>query len=188
MPDVAVWSSMRQVQADRPLLELFAELAAGSSAALEPLYRALADEVHGLALWRTGSEADAADVLQEVFVRLARAGVGLRRVRSPRAYVRRMAHRAAVDVHRSRRGQQSLTDACLVERAVPPREHGPDAARAIRALQELSPQQREAIYLHVFSGCSFSEVARATGVPTFTAASRYRLGLARLRRLLGVKS
>ena len=58
---------------EQGLLELFAELAEGRTAALEPLYDELSDEVHGLALWRTGSGADAADVLQEVFVKLAQA-------------------------------------------------------------------------------------------------------------------
>ena len=39
--------------------------------ALDALYSACSDELYGLALWRTGSTADAADVVQEVFVRLA---------------------------------------------------------------------------------------------------------------------
>ena len=43
------------------LLELFAQVAEGRLAALEPLYDELGEEVHGLALWRTGSAADAAD-------------------------------------------------------------------------------------------------------------------------------
>ena len=34
-------------------------------------------------------------------------------------------------------------------------------------------------------GCAL-EIGRATGVPTFTAASRYRLGMRRLKRLAGV--
>jgi len=35
------------------------------------------------------------------------------------------------------------------------------------------------------AGCSFREIAAITGVPAFTAASRCRLALARLRRLMG---
>jgi DNA-directed RNA polymerase specialized sigma24 family protein len=53
-------------------------------------------------------------------------------------------------------------------------------------LLELPHPQREAIWLHLFAGCTFAEVARVAGVPTFTAASRFRLGVARLRRLMGI--
>jgi RNA polymerase sigma factor (sigma-70 family) len=167
----------------------FADLAAGRLEALDPLYDALADEVHGIGLWRTGSAADAADVLQEVFMKLALAGRKLARVRAPRAYVRRMAHRAAVDVHRrrQRRGEEPLDSPDLVVGGRPDLEARVDAGTASRHLLALAPEQREAIYLHLFAGCSFAEVGRATGVPTFTAASRYRRGMAGLRRRMGVK-
>ena len=62
-----------------------------------------------------------------------------------------------------------------------------EARRTSRLLLELPPAQREAIYLRHFAGCSFAEIGRATSVPTFTAASRYRLGIRRLRDRMGVK-
>jgi DNA-directed RNA polymerase specialized sigma24 family protein len=62
--------------------EVFAALADGDASALEPLYDALAEDIHALAPWRTGSPAEAADVLQEVFVRLAQAGPRLRLARA----------------------------------------------------------------------------------------------------------
>ena len=37
-----------------------------------------------------------------------------------------------------------------------------------------------------FAGCTFAEIGRITRVPTFTAASRYRLGIKKLRTLLEV--
>ena len=84
------------------LAQLFDQLAAGRAEALEGLFRACAEELYGLALWRTGSAADAGDVVQEVFVRLARARERLPRVREPRAYLRRMTHRVASDLQRGR--------------------------------------------------------------------------------------
>jgi RNA polymerase sigma-70 factor (ECF subfamily) len=168
--------------------EGFAALADGDATALGLLYDALANDVHALALWRTGSPAEAADVLQEVFVRLAQAGPRLRSVRDPRAYTLRVTHRCAVDVHRRhrRRGETRLEEARLVEAAQASPEREIDARRATRLLLELPDKQREAVWLHLFAGCSFAEAARVAGVPTFTAASRFRLGLARLRRLMGV--
>lgn len=189
MRHVAARTAMSDDLPRTDLTALFGMLADGRAAALEPVYEALADDIHGVALWRTGSAADAADVLQEVFVRLAGAGPRLRRVRDPRAYVLRMAHRAAVDVHRRRRrrAEKSIEEVGYVEPSTASAERSVDAGRVTRLLDELPAEQREVIYLRTFAGCSFAEAARATGVPTFTAASRYRLGLERLRRLLGVK-
>jgi RNA polymerase sigma-70 factor (ECF subfamily) len=174
----------------RPALgELFDDLAEGRAAALEGLYDALSGEVYGLALWRTASPDDASDVLQEVFVRLAQAGRKLKRVRDPRAYVMRIAHRASIDVHRrrKRRAEDPLENAHLVECVSGTGERALDAGDVSRKLRKLPPEQREIVYLHVFAGCSFSEAGRTAGIPTFTAASRYRLALERLRSLLGVK-
>ena len=54
--------------------------------------------------------------------------------------------------------------------------------RVSRLVFRLPVVQRIAVYLHCFAGLSFREVGKATGVPTFTAASRYRLAVRKLRR------
>jgi len=54
----------------------------------------------------------------------------------------------------------------------------------VRALGALPVAQREVIVLHLAQGFTFREIGRIASVPTFTAASRYRLGLERLRRTL----
>lgn len=169
-----------------PLAAAFTALATGDLAALEAIYDACAADLYGLALWRTGSREDAADVVQEVFVRLAGRGPKLRRVRDPRAYLLAMAHSAAVDVLRRRKVTVAADDAVLEPVLADPGTAA-DAARASRLLLGLPPTQREAVYLRHFAGLSFAEIGDVTGVPTFTAASRYRLGIGRLRKLMGVK-
>ncbi|ANM30187.1 hypothetical protein ABI59_12285 [Acidobacteria bacterium Mor1] len=170
---------------------LVRDLAEGREAALDGLYGALSGQLYGLALWRTASAEDAADVLQETFVRLVESRQRVAAARDPLAYIRRMVHRASIDVHRRRRRRRedSLDAVAFVE----PEPSGDadqqlDARRASELLAELPPAQREAIYLRHYAACSFAEIGRATGVPTFTAASRYRLGIERLRKQLGVKS
>ena len=172
------------------LLLLFGRLAEGEVSALGAVYAICAEELYGLALWRTGSTSDAADVVQEVFVRLVTRRHRLMSIADPRAYLRRMAHSASVDVHRrnARRREEPLEACGFVESPADSPERSADARRVSRLLARLPAAQREAIYLRHFAGCSFAEIGRATGVPTFTASSRYRIGIRRLRRLTGVES
>ena len=167
------------------LAAAFAALAAGDLDAIEAIYDACAADLFGLALWRTGSREDAADVVQEVFVRLAGSPSGLGRVRNPRAYVLAMGHSAAVDVLRRRKLTVDADDSVLEAVRTDP-VTAADAARASRLVLGLPAGQREAVYLRHFAGLSFAEIGDVTGVPTFTAASRYRLGISRLRTLMGV--
>ena len=162
-----------------------AALGAGDLDAIEAIYDACAADLFGLALWRTGSREDAADVVQEVFVRLATGLSGLGRVRNPRAYVLAMGHSAAVDILRRRKVTVEADDSVLEPFVADP-VTAADAARASRLVLGLPAGQREAVYLRHFAGLSFAEIGDVTGVPTFTAASRYRLGIGRLRKLMGV--
>ena len=128
-------------------------------------------------------------MVQDVFVRLAAARHRLSSVKDPLAYLRRMTHRAAIDIHRkrSRRREEPIEDCHYLECDEPSAERRAEAERVSRLLSELPPAQRETIFLRDVAGCTLAEIGRATGVPVFTAASRYRLGIRKLRDLLGVK-
>ena len=165
---------------------LFAALATGTPDALGALYETVADRLYGFALWKTGSREDACDVVQEVFLRVVASRDRLGRVEEPFPWLLGLAHNVAVDAARRarRRPTVSLEGApCLVEAE---RDAGRpvDAARASRFLARLPVAQRDAVYLRHFAGCSFAAIGRITGVPTFTAASRYRLGIGKLRSLM----
>jgi len=167
----------------------FRRLAAGELEALEELYDLEADGLFALALWVTGSREDAADAVQEVFVKLAAGRGSLSRVRRPRAYLFAMARSAAVDRVRSgRAGDAELPDDELLEAPVGDPDGSADARSASRHLRRLPRRQREAVYLRYFAELSFAEIGRVTGVSLFTAASRCRLGLRKLRHWMGVES
>jgi RNA polymerase sigma-70 factor (ECF subfamily) len=170
---------------DEELAGLFARVAGGDLDGLGPIYDACAAEIFAIAHWRTGSRLDAADCLQEVFVTLASSPATVAGVRYPRRYLRTMAHRAAIDRGRRHRSAARLDDAPFLEAPSVDPDRVLDASRATAILRTLPAAQREAIYLRHFAELSFREIGRVTGVPTFTAASRYRLGMARLRALLG---
>lgn len=174
---------------DAALLELLAGIAAGSEQALERLYGRLAGPVFGVALWRTGSREDAADVVQETFLRVARQRDRLSLVRRPRVWVLTIAHRLAVDATRRRRRFVPDPDVglSLVEAPASDPARAVDAARASALLANLPAKQREVVFLHHFEELTFAAIGDVMGIPTFTAASRYRLGIARLRRAMEVR-
>ena len=169
------------------LEKAFSALSKGDPDALEALYDATADRLYGLALWRTGSAEDASDVVQEVFLRIVEARSRLGRVKEPFPWLLGLAHHVAIDVARrsKRRATVPLDGVPFLAAADRDQASSIDAARVSRLLARLPAAQRDAIYLRHFEECTFARIGRITGVPTFTAASRYRLGIGKLRRLLG---
>lgn len=164
---------------------LLRQFAGGRREALGELYDACRAELHGLALWRTGDSEDAADAVQEVFVRLSRTGARLEGVRDGRSYLFKMTQHAAIDLLRKRTDTDPLDDHHPLLVAT---EGAPERALHARlltdALARLSPEQRDAVYLRHIAGMTWAEVGRSTGVTLFTAASRGRLGMRRLRIIM----
>jgi len=144
------------------------------------LYDLLADELYGLALWTTGSADDACDVVQTVFLKLLERRPALGRVRHPRSYILRMTRSASIDVLRRRRPTIDVAEVEIPILASDPARRV-DARRISQLLIRLPPNQRATVYLRLFSDLSFRQIGVITGAPTFTAASRFRLALQRLR-------
>jgi len=175
-------------QPDAPetqLHTLFSALEAGDAGVLDEIFRQVSGELYALALWRTGCSADAADAVQDVFIALATTRARLSRVRRPRAYLFRMTHRAAARIARRRTPTEPLDDLVLPAPGMGS-ETRALARQAAGHLAALLARQREVVLLHLLLGLNFREIGTVTGVSRFTAASRYRLGLRRLRRLMGV--
>lgn len=165
---------------------LFGELCLGRATALETLYEIASGTLYGLALWRTGRPEDAADVVQQVFLRMAEQRHRLAGVKNPRAWLLAVTHRAAIDVtrRRSRRPEEPLDESLLLTAPAGDADRALDARRASLLLTTLPTAQRDVIYLRHFADCTFAEIGTILGVSTFTAASRHRLGIGKLHRLL----
>lgn len=164
--------------------ELLGDLASGRREALGQLYDRHSASLfrHALALTRRRAEAE--DLVQAVFVKLATTGAELLGVRTPASYLHRMLKTTWMDSQR-----RTIVGERAVEQGAAAPFHGQssDLDNAIdigRALDELPPLQREVIVLHLIEGFSFLEVGRLTGVSLFTAAGRYRLAVSRLRKAL----
>lgn len=186
-----------------------------AAAALEGVFRAHAQDVLRAAYRVTGSLSDAEDVLQTVFLRLARHGArheegagadpepGPER-RSDRgpdlepgppaaAYLRRAAVNAALDVIRGRKRRPAVpldADAGTEpadDQADPERRHAGREARAHlrRAVAELSPRAAQVFALRYFEGLGNREIARLLAMSQTAVAVTLHRTRARLRKELG---
>lgn len=161
----------------------------GDRSAFADLVNRYQDALYTMALRLLGRPEDAADVVQETFLR---AYVNLPRLRplSVRAWLFRVAINAAHDVHRRarRHPQQGLDDAATKVLTLPDPNVGPEGAAelaerwaAVRAaLAELPTELRAAVVLRDVSGLGYEEIAAALGVPLGTVKSRICRGRARL--------
>lgn len=156
---------------------------------LERLYDEHAQALFAFLLNFTRNESDTRDVLQEVFIKLARQPDLLEGVREERSFLLRVSHNAAVNLMRRRGTREKNHEQLAVESAgVFARAADPDE-QAFRdglasALGELPPDQRAVVHLKLWERLTFEAIAEALDIPLNTAASRYRYGLDKLRERL----
>lgn len=153
-------------------------------AELEALYDAHAGPLFQFLFVLTGSEADARDLVQEVFVRIARNPKSLARATHVRAFLIRSARNAAYDLFR-RRGTRQDREGEWQEAVglfAPDQDLPPEQVEAIeKALLELPPEQRAVVYLKIWCGLTFEAVAELLDISPNTAASRYRYAADKLK-------
>ena len=156
---------------------------------IERLYDEHAQPLYAFLLNFTRDEADTRDLLQNIFVKLAREPNLLSGVRDERAFLLRLAHNAAVDLIR-RRGARDRTKENFASEAVSPFAPASDPDEKFfrdelaAALAELPAEQRAVVHLKLWEGLTFEEIAAALEISPNTAASRYRYGLDKLRARL----
>jgi RNA polymerase sigma-70 factor, ECF subfamily len=169
--------------------------AAGDEAALAALYDRHSRAVYSLALRVLADQADAEDVLQDVFAQAWRQAGRYDSRRGPvAAWLLNMARTRAIDRLRARRARPdshtAASDGAHVELSIPAVDPGDalaaarDAARVRAALEELPVLQRLAIELAYFEGLTQSEIAARLEQPLGTVKTRIRLGLLKLRDVL----
>jgi RNA polymerase sigma-70 factor, ECF subfamily len=174
---------------------LVARLVAGDERALGLVYDRHSGLVYGLARRVTGDEQLAREITQDVFCHLWSHPDRVDPTRgSLRAYLGVVTHRRAVDA--VRRSEARSRAESRASSGAPGVDHGADApvvdaaaanwrtTRLREVLDGLPAEQRAALLLAYFDGCTYREVAVRLGIPEGTAKSRLRLALARLREQL----
>jgi RNA polymerase sigma-70 factor, ECF subfamily len=172
--------------------EVIASCQRGDREAFRLLFEAYKDRVYSIALYFFGGDAAlAADVTQQVFLKLFTKIAQFRAEAEFTTWLYRLTTNACVDEQRKRRRLTQFDEMGPPERAqgnvgyeerFARREM---AARVQSAVAELKPKLRVAILLKYFEGLSYEEMAVALGCSKGTVASRLNRGHKALARRLG---
>jgi RNA polymerase sigma-70 factor (ECF subfamily) len=124
--------------------------------------------------------AAADDVVQQVFLKLLEGRVAM--PEKPLAYLYRAVRNTSLNRRRDFRHEVEIheEDSWLVKQ-----DGNPEEALAVQAaLGDLPEEQRETVFLRVWSGMTLQEIAVVLEIPMNTVASRYRYALDKLRERL----
>jgi RNA polymerase sigma-70 factor (ECF subfamily) len=125
--------------------------------------------------------ASAEDVVHQLFLKML--GESSFTPRNPLAYLYRATRNASLNVRRDRQRETDLQD--TESWFIHPRRGHEETLNLQGALKQLPEEQRETVFLKVWSGMTLLEIAEATETPLNTVASRYRYALEKLRERLG---
>lgn len=156
---------------------------------LQRLYDEHAQALFAFLLNLTRNESDTRDLLQEVFIRVARQPDSLQSVRNEKSFLIRLAHNAAIDLIRRRGTREKYHERAGLELegmfvVTPDPDETAFRNALTAALGELSEEQRAVVHLKLWEGLTFEQIAETLNIPPNTAASRYRYGLDKLRERL----
>jgi len=149
---------------------------------------------------RVANDADADDLLQDVFAELVEAYRLLMPIDFVTGWLFRVARNRITDLFRKKRpeafsealGEDEDGELLVLEDLLPSPEAGPEAQyiRTLlldemrQALAELSVEQRDVFIAHELEGRSFKELAAESGVSVNTLLSRKRYAVLHLRKRL----
>lgn len=169
--------------------ELFRRIASGDEPALAVLYNRYQRELLRFLVYRTGDEAAAEELLQDVFVAAWQRAGTFRGSASVKTWLLRVAYyRAATWVSQKRRAlvtdeldEQAVLDAPVLDRRM---DAAWESEQLAGALALLSENHRTALELVFYHELTYREAAEVVGCPVGTMKSRVSHALAQVNGLL----
>ncbi|AEP12617.1 RNA polymerase sigma factor, sigma-70 family [Chloracidobacterium thermophilum B] len=175
-------------------------IAAGDQAALGEFYDLTSRQVFGVARQVLHNDSDAEEVTMAVYLEVWRRAkdYDIQRGR-PMTWLLMMARSRAIDALRMQRPGRQLPMESVTNENYPASLESPNTVQDVeqsllaiqrgdlvhKALQNLSPDQRQVIELTFFLGLTNQEIADRLAIPLGTVKGRLRLALQHLRRWLG---
>ena len=176
---------------------LLARAKKGEIAAFESLMTAYENRIYSRALRSTGSEQDAADITQEVFLRAWKNLDSFRGDSSLSTWLYRVTSNLCVDFARKKAAEGMPTsiddeESPAADLADPSRMAQPEAAAENSELREelqfalaqLSEEHRRVVLLRDVAGMTYTDIARTLGLEEGTVKSRLARARASLRKIL----
>ena len=172
--------------------ELIRDASLGDKRAFAAIYQRYKDDLFSVAFHLLGERSAAEDVLQDVFVTLARNVRRLAGTRDLGRYLVACALNRARDVYRRQKLEPERLPGLDSESSPLPgpsaRAEEEDTAQHVTAaLRRLPREQRDVIVLRTWGHLTFRAVAEVTGISINTAQSRYRYGIAALKKRLAAR-
>lgn len=176
---------------------LLARAKKGEIAAFESLMTAYENRIYSLALRSTGSEQDAADITQEVFLRAWKNLDSFRGDSSLSTWLYRVTSNLCVDFARKKAAEgmptsiddeespaADLADSSRMAQPEVAAENSELREELQFALAQLSEEHRRVVLLRDVAGMTYTDIARTLGLEEGTVKSRLARARASLRKIL----
>ncbi|MBD5393603.1 MAG: RNA polymerase sigma factor [Lachnospiraceae bacterium] len=161
--------------------ELIRKVHSGDRKAFSLIAERYYDEIYRFCRYYTGHEEDAYDITQEVFLRFIKYADSYRH-RNLKGYLLMIARNLCRDYffHKTEILQlEAVPDHGEYDKAI---EELADQLHLQKILMELPDQQKEVIVLKTIGELKFREIAQITGCNLSTVKSRYRIGIAAVKK------
>lgn len=168
-------------RSDEELLEAFI---AGDDSAFESLTRRHEDRIFALAFRMTGNRADALDATQDAFIAAFRNARSFKGAAAFSTWLYRIGINTCTDLLRRRKRLVPTEEIEPVGNPTRVEETVSLRLDLARALEQLTPDHREAVLMHDLGGLPYEDIAALTGVQLGTVKSRISRGRKHLAELL----
>ena len=140
------------------------------------------DSLYRFAYFRTGSQADAEDIVQDVLLRLFHSDCNLDRIDDVERYLWRAIANRCCDYRRNATLPTERAAALADDSG--DQELREEYERIAGLLATLPEEQAEVIRLKTSDSLTFARIAEFTGSTEATVKSRFRYGIGKLRKLI----
>lgn len=165
--------------------ELIRKVQKGNKDAWNMIIERYYDEIYRFCLYLTGEESDSYDITQEVFLRFMKY-ITAYKDKNLKGYLLMIARNMCCTYFQQRRITTDIETIELVE------ENNQlkmveDKLVLWKVLQKVPTEQREIVILRIYEELPFKSIAKLLGCNVSTVKSRYRLGIAHMRKWLEVE-